>query len=166
MDIDLDFVRRPAKGQPRDPVASLHKRLYGESNELQHPGHVFYALVCRVATGLIVRTQVREASTAFQRHPTPSIAFSQRPHRARTQTKAAVGDKCTSMDTQKPIFPLTKRELAQLANTVPPVHYTTLVVEFGPTVKRFREFVTFHSEYVYPEYVIAYQRFNDNKRAA
>ena len=35
-----------------------------------------------------------------------------------------------------------------------------LLVEFGPRVKRFREFVTFHSEYVYPEYVIAYQRFN------
>ena len=70
------------------------------------------------------------------------------------------------MDTGHPIFPITLRELAPLAKTVPPVHYNTLVVEFGPVVKRFREFVTFHSEYVYPEYVVAYQRFNGKTRAA
>ena len=83
----------------------------------------------------------------------------------RTQMTAKVGDKCKSMDTGKPVFPVTLRELDAL-NTVPPVHYSTLLVEFGPRTKRFREFVTFHSEYVYPEYVIAYQRFNGKKRAA
>ena len=38
------------------------------------------------------------------------------------------------------------------------VNYHSLVVETGGSVKRFREFVVFHREYVYPEFVVAYQR--------
>ena len=34
-----------------------------------------------------------------------------------------------------------------------------VVAECGKAIARFREFVVFHSEYVYPEYVVAYQRF-------
>ena len=31
----------------------------------------------------------------------------------------------------------------------------------GGFIKRYREFIVFHGEYIYPEYVIAYQRFNN-----
>ena len=40
----------------------------------------------------------------------------------------------------------------------PGFNYHSLVVETGGAVKRFREFVVFHREYVYPEFVVAYQR--------
>ena len=33
--------------------------------------------------------------------------------------------------------------------------------EMGGAIGRYREFIVFHSEYIYPEYVIAYQRFNN-----
>ena len=35
----------------------------------------------------------------------------------------------------------------------------SLIAELGSSIGRFREFVLFHGEYVYPEYLIAYQRF-------
>jgi hypothetical protein len=37
-------------------------------------------------------------------------------------------------------------------------NYHSLVVETGGSIQRFREFVVFHGEYVYPEFVVAYKR--------
>jgi hypothetical protein len=51
-----------------------------------------------------------------------------------------------------------KRELATVPGVSPPVHYHALVVETGGRIARFREFISFRSEYTYPEYLIAYQR--------
>ena len=42
----------------------------------------------------------------------------------------------------------------------PPVHHHSLIAELGGRIDRYREFIVFHSEYIYPEYVLAYQRFN------
>ena len=110
----------------------LHKRLY--TNGSNHPGRVFYLLVCRVATGYIVRTQ-----TAHYLHD------------------------MVSADTGERIFPVVTRELAAVAGVEPPVWHHTLLAEDhtrgGPF--RYREFIVFHNANVYPEYLIAYQRFND-----
>ena len=63
------------------------------------------------------------------------------------------------MDTGRPVFPQNiRRELAAIPRVSPPLHYHSLVVELGRSVTRYREFVLFHSERVYPEYLIAYQR--------
>ena len=93
------------------------------------PGDLCYLLVCRVVLGQHARTQ---------------LLFSQ----------GAV-----EMDTGRPVFPQNiRRELAAIPGVSPPLHYHSLVVELGRSVTRYREFVLFHSERVYPEYLIAYQR--------
>eukprot|EP00928_Gymnodinium_smaydae_P090703 TRINITY_DN74460_c0_g1_i1.p1 TRINITY_DN74460_c0_g1~~TRINITY_DN74460_c0_g1_i1.p1 ORF type:complete len:659 (-),score=125.16 TRINITY_DN74460_c0_g1_i1:92-2068(-) len=51
-----------------------------------------------------------------------------------------------------------KRELAQIPGTSPPLPYHSLVAERGGLVVRYREFIIFHSERIYPEYLIAYKR--------
>ena len=113
----------------------LHKRLY--ANAASHPGRVFYVLVCRVATGYIVRT-----------------------------TKAHDA-KMKSADTGERIFPTLRdkpvtRELAPVSGVEPPVAHNTLLAEDhsrgGPF--RYREFVVFQNANIYPEYLIAFQRFN------
>lgn len=52
------------------------------------------------------------------------------------------------------------RELATVEGVAPPMHYHSLIIETGGRIARFREFVLFHSEYVYPEYLLAYQRLD------
>ena len=44
----------------------------------------------------------------------------------------------------------------------PPVYYHSLLADVMPPngTKHFRELVVFHSELIYPEYVLAYQRFH------
>ena len=57
------------------------------------------------------------------------------------------------------VFPVNERELADVPNVQPPVHYHSLIAEKGPGHDRYREFVIFHaSDYVCPEYLIAYHR--------
>ena len=77
-------------------------------------------------------------------------------HPVRTQDRGQ-GAKC--MDSGKPVFPISFRELATVPNVSPPVHHHSLLVERGGRVHRYREFVVFHSEYIYPEYLLAIQRF-------
>ena len=111
---------------------------YNSKNELhkrlykhtRHPGKVYYTLVCRVSLGHVIRTQT------FGR-----------------------GSKSMD-DAGVKVFPIGKRELAAVPRVSPPVHHHALVAELGgnPGIERFREFVVFHSEYIYPEYLIAYQR--------
>ena len=106
-----------------DASFDLHQRLYRQG--VQHPGKVYYLLVCRVALG----------------HP--------------LCTKSA-GRAAASND-GRPIFPVSYRELAHVPNVIPPVHYHSLIADRPQA--RYREFIVFHSEFVYPEYLIAYQRF-------
>ena len=114
---------------------ALHKRLY--ANGVSHPGRVFYVLVCRVSTGYVVRT------------------------------KTAHDKKMKSPDTGERIFPTlgnatVTRELAPVSGIQPPVPHHTLLAEDrsrgGPY--RYREFIVFQNANIYPEYLIAYQRFN------
>ena len=112
-----------------DRSLPLHKRLYAE---VRHPDSVFYVLVCRVALGHYVRTQGAARENPKSMDGAPHAVFA---------------------------APTNTRELAAVPSTQPPVHYHALVAECGKAIARFREFVVFHSEYVYPEYVVAYQRF-------
>jgi hypothetical protein len=49
------------------------------------------------------------------------------------------------------------RELVPIPG-FPRLRYHSLLAETGESIKRFREFVVFHGNYVYPEYVVAYKR--------
>jgi hypothetical protein len=98
-----------------------------------HPGKVFYILVCRVALGHQVRTQ-------------------------------QAGRDATSTDTGRRVFPISFRELDTVAGVSPPVHHHSLrAPDPTPSQVRYREFIVFHSEYIYPEYLLAYQRYEGNR---
>lgn len=49
-----------------------------------------------------------------------------------------------------------RKELSQIPNT--PIHHHALLVELGSEISRYREFLQFHDERIYPEYLIAYHR--------
>ena len=115
---------------------------YDESSEVHkrlyahganhHPGKVFYILVCRVALGHHVRTK-------------------------------DWGKKATSFDTGRPVFPISFRELDTVVGVSPPVHHHSLLApDPTPPSVRYREFIVFHSDYIYPEYLLAYQRFESD----
>jgi len=98
-----------------------------------HPGKVFYILVCRVALGHHVRTK-------------------------------QAGRDATSTDTGRRVFPISFRELDTVAGVSPPVHHHSLLApDPKPPHVRYREFNVFHSEYIYPEYLVAYQRYEGNR---
>ena len=61
------------------------------------------------------------------------------------------------MDGGQRIFPIGFRELAYACKS-PPIFHHSLIAELGSSIVRFREFVLFHGEYVYPEYLLAYHR--------
>ena len=105
----------------------------------EHPSKVFYVLACRVATGYAVRTVT--------------------PH----------NPNMVSPDTSERVFPLVgrplkplMRELAPVTGVEPPVTHHTLVAEnhAGGGPYRYREFVVFQSAQIYPEYLIASQRYD------
>jgi hypothetical protein len=76
-------------------------------------------------------------------------------HSMRTQ----VGGKgAVSMDTGRPCFPKTFRELSPIEGVSPPIMHHSLIAETGRDLCRYREFITFHGEYVCPEFLLAYHR--------
>ena len=98
-----------------------------------HPGTVFYILVCRVALGHQVRTK-------------------------------GSGKLAMSHDTNRPVFPISVRELDRVDGVSPDVlHHSLRAPDPKPADVRYREFVVFHSEYTYPEYLLAYQRFEGDR---
>ena len=60
-----------------------------------------------------------------------------------------------AIDGRIAVFPITARELATVPGVTPPIHFHSLL---GTAYPRYREWITFHCERVYPEYLIAYQR--------
>ena len=60
------------------------------------------------------------------------------------------------------MFPISFRELDTAAGVYPPVHYHSLLADVSPPA-RYREFIVFHSEYIYPEYLLAYQRYEGDR---
>ena len=100
---------------------------------------MYYLLVCRVALGHHVRTKES-------------------------------GGNATSMDSGQKVFAeggkrgaTNTRELAAVPGVTPPVNYHSLLADVLDVGYRYREVVVFHSEYVYPEYLIAYQRVEESR---
>ena len=76
----------------------------------------------------------------------------------------ANGRGATSVDDPaQRIFPVSFRELAAVPGITPPVHYHALLADVLGVGARYREVVVFHSELLYPEYVLAYQRFEGGR---
>ena len=133
----------------RKDLKSLHKHLYsmpGSQNRSNcndglgnHPNDVFYVIVCRAILGhhVVTRDGKRQADST---------------------------DLVFSMDGSN------KSELANMPFGDPPQPYHSLVADICPhlsssgiqacqcCLKRFREFVIFHGENIYPEFLLAYQR--------
>ena len=65
---------------------------------------------------------------------------------------------CVGLDTGAPVFPVNTRELAPIPGLSPPTHHHGLVFDPPRDATRFREFILFHGEYAYPEYLLAYHR--------
>lgn len=51
-----------------------------------------------------------------------------------------------------------QRELNVVKASSPPVIHHSLLAETGGKIVRFREFIVFHGDRIYPEYLVAYQR--------
>ena len=76
-----------------------------------------------------------------------------------------MGQRATSMDDGKPIFPInTYRELSAVPDVTPSIFHHSLIAELGREIKHYREFVLFHSEYVHIDYVLAYHRYNGGQK--
>jgi hypothetical protein len=111
-------------------VAELHGRLYADGGA-RPAGNVYYGFVVRATLGHFVRTK----------------------------------DGATSLDGAggrqgHPIFAkgTSRRELAPIPDSPPGTMYHSMLVEIGGKVKRHREFVVFHSDRIYPEYLLAFNR--------
>ena len=62
-------------------------------------------------------------------------------------------------DEDTPLFPVNKRELGELPPPNPHYErYHSLLAELGGLIHRHREYVFFHGQRCYPEYLIAYRR--------
>jgi hypothetical protein len=114
---------------------SLHELLYRSADD--HPGNVCYLLVCRVVLGYSIRTQQpcshgsQGRGTAMDRDATDDgTIFATRRH----------------------------KELKPVMGTEPPLPHHSLLVELGGRIHRYREFVIFHGDQIYPEYLVAYKR--------
>ena len=85
--------------------------------------------------------------------PPPFVALG---HGVRTQQ---TGQGSSSQDDANiKCFGRSYGELNNVPGIVPEMYYHTLLAQLGSAIVRYREYVTFHSEYTYPEYLIAYQR--------
>eukprot|EP00928_Gymnodinium_smaydae_P094618 TRINITY_DN7971_c0_g1_i1.p1 TRINITY_DN7971_c0_g1~~TRINITY_DN7971_c0_g1_i1.p1 ORF type:complete len:382 (+),score=24.73 TRINITY_DN7971_c0_g1_i1:76-1221(+) len=94
-----------------------------------HPRNVFYVFICRVIMGYFVRGNTG--------HP----------------------DEISLDDEDVNIYAnADRRELSTIPRSVPPTNHHGLLIERGSSISRYREFVQFHDERIYPEYLVAYQR--------
>jgi hypothetical protein len=125
--------------------------------------------VCRVALGYSIRTQSRFRNRETGRRQKQCEALDegasdlkevqyedQREGERRTfkSEKGFVFDSATSDSSRELVnVPATKEQKDKGVNTTN-INYHSLVVETGGNVMRHREFVIFHREYVYPEFVV------------
>jgi hypothetical protein len=117
------------KDERYDAALPLHQQLYFDSSS-RHPGSVFYAFVFRVTLGHSVRYDKREGE-CFNAHSK-------------------------------------RRELKNIPTTGTPYHSLVATDIYSPQFRgiplaqqirhRYNEYVIFHSDQTYPEYVLAYQR--------
>jgi hypothetical protein len=120
--------------------------LYPEG-ETQHPGgDVNYLLVCRVALGFVLRTKWG-CSHRLATAKTKECGCGKKDLHSKGQG-LAMDDGATVDGTVFVMKPC--RELQHLPKTQPPIRHHSLLAEKGGSVKRYREFVIFHGEQIYP----------------
>ena len=99
------------------------------NSTIRHPNtNVYFLLLCRVVMGKYARK--KECAPG-------SINYEQPDH----------GEMC---------FPSTPRELSPIKGSDPIVNYHSLLVE--PSGGRYREYLSFDGNHIFPEYLIAYTR--------
>jgi hypothetical protein len=65
----------------------------------------------------------------------------------------------TSAETGQPVFPVNERELGPVPGiSAPAILHHSLLADVLHSM-RYRELLVFHSDYIYPEYLLGYQRF-------
>jgi hypothetical protein len=122
------YTRAADGGYKQDAeLHSLHDLLYEEAGE--HPRDVRYLLVCRVVLGYSLRTQQPR---------------SHGPHGRGTAMDDDATDDGAVFATRR------HKELQPLKGSQPPLHHHSLLVELGGRIHRFREFVVFHGDQIYP----------------
>ena len=121
--------------------SDLHFKLFSGSR--RHPGRIFYIFLCRASLGLVARS--RDGQKTLDGHS----VWAQTKQRAR------------------------QREFEFAANVWPKLRYHSQVIEKTPpeematapagstVVERYREFMTTHSERIYPEYLLAVRRVQE-----
>ena len=132
---------KAAEQQERNQsVQKLHEQLYPNHD---HPGEVYYALVCRTLLGYSVRTKGPDRLG-------PGMLYQPMDEGVLNEGKASVfhGPGYNLLEALPGYGPGRRHQ----------VRYHTLIGELGHCIARFREFVVFESNLVYPEYLIAYQR--------
>jgi len=136
-----------AGGTSTSPLDELHRVLYGRGEP--RPANVFYAFVCRALLGYAVRT--KDGATDLDTGGGGGGGGGGAGAGAGAATSKAA-----------PLFAHSKRrELAFIPSDkgLPAgTRYHSILVETGGKVKRHREFVVFHSERIYPEYLVAFHR--------
>jgi len=140
------YVVKESRSDP-SAVALLHRQLYpgGAPPKTTPPGqagggqagggtdsNVYYGFVCRAVLGHFVRTRDGQTSLDCSEGGKPLPLFSRG---ARARELAPIPDG------------LGGGEL-----------FHSMLVEIGGKLKRHREFVLFHSERIYPEYLMAFTR--------
>ena len=51
-----------------------------------------------------------------------------------------------------------------MPGVTPPIFHHSLIAELGNQIVRYREFVLFHSDHFYIDYVIAHHRYNGDQK--
>ena len=123
-----------------ESVQKLHEKLYPNHD---HPGEVYYALVCRTLLGYSIRTKGPAGGIE-------TVVYQPMDTGVLNEGKASVfhGRGYNLLETLPGYGPGSRQ----------PIRYHSLIGELGHCIERFREFVVFESSLVYPEYLIAYQR--------
>jgi hypothetical protein len=136
----IDQYCTPDAGFEHPELEDLHSALYCAGGNTHPREDIFYCFVVRAACG---------------------IPLSIRGLRAEANPDAPRIHCC---DTDfKVFFSDDRRVLATVEDIAPPTHYSSLVVELGKAVKRFREFVVYDSQNLYIEYLVAFKREAEEK---
>jgi len=157
-----------------DGLAYLKAKLY--PGRAEEPDDVCYVLVCRVALGYTIRTKGRQWDPVTKRwsrqcKPMDGTSTTRPPQPTEEDMARCMKEPDGTMMLPPQVFvpnasgtdgvfdANTERELVCIPGfSAQGLRYQSLLVETGESILRFREFVLFHGNYVYPEYVVAYKR--------
>ena len=142
LEADHTHANHCAADEKEPWMEPLHAELYPTATD--HPGDVCYVLVCRVAMGYSIRTQTRVWNSSTGDWEKQCVAMD--------GEAASSNSRVFATPSARELVPLPRTEDTY------PIHYHSLVAETGMNVKRFREFVVMHGDYVYPEFIVAYRR--------